>query len=232
MGAADRRHLGDTVEASGVRAKVVTAMTQTLRSRRPWEVPPERPEPDREDVAEGLPPWLAERLFERRIVFLTGRITTGSASTAAASLLSLDAMAEPPEPVQLHLSAPDGDLDAVFTVIDAIDSLRCQVRAVATAQVGGAAVGVLAAAHRRLAYPHARFRLAEPNLAGMNGTADDVARAAGRHLRALEDLVLRIAGATGQPRSRVEDDLSAGRLLDAEQARDYGLVHEVRGPGA
>jgi ATP-dependent Clp protease protease subunit len=37
-----------------------------------------------------------------------------------------------------------------------------------------------------------------------------------------------VAGATGQPRSRVEDDFSTGRLLDAEQARAYGLVHEIR----
>jgi ATP-dependent Clp protease, protease subunit len=179
-----------------------------------------------------MPSWLAERLFERRIVFLTGRITTGSASAAVAALLSLDAMADPPEPVRLHLSAPDGDLDAAFAVIDAIDSLRSPVQAVATAHVGGAAIGVFAASQRRLAYPHARFRLSEPNLAGMNGTADDVARAAGRHLWALEDLVLRIAEATGQPRSRVEDDLGARRLLDADQARDYGLVHDVRGPGS
>lgn len=199
---------------------------------RPWEVPPERSEPARtgEDGA-GLPSWLAERLFERRMVFLTGRVTAGVAGTAVAALLSLDAPDTDPAPVRLHLAAPDGDLDAVFAVIDAIDSIRSPVHVVATAQVGGAALGVLAAAGRRLAYPHARFRLAEPSLASVDGTADDVAQAAGRHLRALEDLVLRIAAATGQPRSRVEDDLSAGRLLDAEQARAYGLVHEIRGPG-
>ncbi|MFS8497987.1 MAG: ATP-dependent Clp protease proteolytic subunit [Micromonosporaceae bacterium] len=38
-----------------------------------------------------------------------------------------------------------------------------------------------------------------------------------------------MAEATGQPRSRVEDDFVRGRVLDVEQARAYGLIHEVRG---
>ena len=49
-------------------------------------------------------------------------------------------------------------------------------------------------------------------------------------------MVLRLADVTGQPRSRIEDDLSAGRHLSAAEARDYGLIHTVvgddeRGPG-
>lgn len=224
-------------------------MRAQLRGRRPWDVPqrpagPEPPERSGPSPQESLPPWLAERLYERRIVFLTGAVTAASASTAAATLLSLDVStggagpagfaghpAEPgddaPSPVQLHVAAPDGDLEAVLSLIDAVDNMRAPVHVVATGEVGGAVVGVYAAAPRRLAYPHARFRLAEPNLAGMAGTADDVASAAGRHLRALEDLVVRVAQATGQPRSRVEDDFGAGRVLGAAEAQEYGLVHEI-----
>lgn len=173
----------------------------------------------------GLDPWLAERLFDRRIVIMQGPITGPSASNAAAALFALDALSA--DPVQLHMSTPDGELDAVFAVIDAIDVMRAPVHALVTAELGGGAVGVYAAAPRRLAFPHARFRLAEPRVAGIAGTADDVATAAGRHLRALEDLIVRIAEATGQPRSRVEDDLSTGRPLDAAEAKEYGLVHEI-----
>jgi ATP-dependent Clp protease protease subunit len=187
-----------------------------------------QPSPEPRDPGPGLAPWLAERLFDRRIVFLRGQVTSEAASTAAAALLSLDALA--PDPIQLHFAAPDGDLDAVFALIDAIDTLRAPVHAVATAEVGGAAIGAYAVAGRRIAYPHARFRLAEPRVSDIAGTADDVASAAGRHLRALEELVVRVADATGQPRSRVEDDFGSRVLLDAQQARDYGLVDEI-GPG-
>jgi ATP-dependent Clp protease protease subunit len=169
--------------------------------------------------------WLEERLFGQRIVLLLGPIGAESATRVSAALLTLDALGT--EPVRLHLSAPDGDLTAAFALIDTFDVMRAPVEVLAMGQVGGAAIGVYAAADERLAYPHARFRLAEPKVADLTGTADDVAAAAGRHLRALEDLVLRIAEATGQPRSRIEDDLTATRLLGAEEAKEYGLVTTI-----
>jgi ATP-dependent Clp protease protease subunit len=110
-----------------------------------------------------------------------------------------------------------------------MDAMRAPVHAVVTAQAGGAVIAVLAAAQRRSAYRHARFRLAEPRAAGVTGTADEVAAAAGQHLRELEEVILRLVEVTGQPRSRVEDDLSTGRMLSAEEARDYGLIDTVVG---
>ena len=98
-------------------------------------------------------------------------------------------------------------------------------------------LAVLAAAEQRSAYRHARFKLAEPRAAGVTGTADEVAAAAGQHLRELEEVVLRLVEVTGQPRSRIEDDLSAGRTLSARggprlrpdrRGRRQG---EKRGPG-
>jgi ATP-dependent Clp protease protease subunit len=222
-------------ERGGSRGRDHVGRTSQLRlddDPRRWAPPspPDRPDwPGRPagpgEAAPGLEPWLAERLFDRRIVILHGPVTGPSATNAAAALLTLDALAV--DPVQLHMSTPDGELDSVFAIVDALDVMRAPVHAIAVAEVGGGALGVYAAAPRRLAFPHARFRLAEPRVVGIAGTADDVASAAGRHLRALEDLILRVADATGQPRSRVEDDLGAGRPLTAEQAREYGLVHEI-----
>jgi ATP-dependent Clp protease protease subunit len=174
-----------------------------------------------------MAPWLEERLFDRRIVMLRGPLTVAAASHAAAALLTLDAMGT--EPIELHVNASDGDLASAFAVVDALDAMKAPVHAVVTAQVGGAAVAVLAAADRRLAYRHARIRLAEPRATAMAGTADEVAAAAGQYLRELEELAVRLAEVTGQPRSRVEDDLSAGRTLTAEEAREYGLVDDIVG---
>ncbi|HLU45487.1 MAG TPA: ATP-dependent Clp protease proteolytic subunit [Natronosporangium sp.] len=194
--------------------------------RLPWGNPPggvdiEPPDP-------GLPPWLEEKLFERRIVFLRGPLTPHAAATASASLLTLDAMSN--EPVRLHLAASDGDLDAVLTLIDAIDTMHAPVHALATAEVGGAAIGAYAVARHRVAYPHARFRMAEPRTPGISGNAEAATSAAGRHLQALEDLVVRVARATGQPRHRVEEDFHTGRWLDVTEAKEYGLVDEVTRP--
>jgi ATP-dependent Clp protease protease subunit len=170
-------------------------------------------------------PWLDEQLFGRRMVFLRGVIEPEMAGRAAATLLALDAIG--PDPITLHLSAEEGQLAAVFTLVDALDAVRAPVHATAVGQVGGAAIGLFCAAQTRSAFAHARFRLSEPKVTSPGGTADQVVAEAGRYLRDLEDLVLRIAAATGQPRSRVEDDLSTGRVLSAEEAVEYGLITSI-----
>jgi ATP-dependent Clp protease protease subunit len=167
-------------------------------------------------------------MFAQRIVLLQGPVVASAANRAVAALFTLDTLGT--EPVRLHLNAPRGELSAVFAVVDALDMMRAPVHATVMGEVGGAAIGVFAAAHRRLAYPHARFRLAEPAADAVHGTADEVTSAASRYLWALEDLVVRVAQATGQPRSRVEDDFSAGRMMSATEAAEYGLVDEVLPP--
>ncbi len=188
------------------------------------------PEPWQSPAAGGgpaLPGWLEERLFDQRIVMVRGTLTGEAATGIAAALLTLDAAG--PAPVQLHIASAGGELAAALAVLDVIDSMAAPVHAVVTAQAGGAVVAVLAAAERRSAYRHARFKLTEPRASGVTGTADEVARAAGQHLRELEEVILRLVEVTGQPRSRVEDDLSAGRSLTAQEAVEYGLIDEIVG---
>jgi ATP-dependent Clp protease protease subunit len=188
--------------------------------------PPADP-PDRPGESGELSPWLAERLFDRRIVLLSGALRDPVATRTAAALLTLDALGD--DPIQLHISCTEGDLTAAFAVVDAVDAARAPVHAMVTGQTGGAALAVLAAANRRLAYRHAQIRIAEPRTESVLGTADEVAASAGQHLRELEELAERIAQATGQRRSRIEDDLATGVLLNAEQAKEYGLIDEIVG---
>ncbi|MFF5083021.1 ATP-dependent Clp protease proteolytic subunit [Actinoplanes sp. NPDC000266] len=190
-----------------------------------WGQPPHKPEPPA--GGPGVPEWLEERLFDQRIVMIRGPLTPEGATGIAAALLTLDAAGA--DPVQLHVASSGGELGAALSVIDVIDSMAAPVHAVVTSEAGGAVVAVLAAAERRAAYRHARFRLTEPRAAAVSGTADEVARAAGQHLRELEEIILRLVELTGQTRSRIEDDLSAGRGLTAREALDYGLIEEIVG---
>jgi ATP-dependent Clp protease protease subunit len=202
-------------------------VTPDLRWQPASPAPPPEPWPD---GGSPLPGWLEERLFDQRIVMIRGPLTGQAASGIAAALLTLDAAG--PEPIQLHVASAGGDLNAAHAVIDVMDAMAAPVHAVVTSEAGGAVLAVLAAAERRTAYRHARFKLAEPRAAGVTGTADEVAAAAGQHLRELEEVVLRLVEVTGQTRSRIEDDLSAGRVLSSAEARDYGLIDEVVGKEA
>ncbi|WP_199514517.1 ATP-dependent Clp protease proteolytic subunit [Nucisporomicrobium flavum] len=194
-------------------------------SPEPWRVPGAWPDAMPGGAGPQIPGWLEERLFDQRIVMVRGPLTAQAASGIAAALLTLEATG--PEPVQLHVASGGGELNAAHAVIDVIDAMAAPVHAVVTSEAGGAVLAVLAAATRRSAYRHARFRMTEPRAAGVMGTADEVAAAAGQHLRELEEVVLRLVEVTGQTRSRIEDDLSAGRVLSAAEAQEYGLIDEV-----
>jgi ATP-dependent Clp protease protease subunit len=166
-------------------------------------------------------------MFDHRIVLVRGRVDAAVANHVAGALLVLGLASS--DPVQLYLSAPDGELASAFTIVDAIDAVQAPVHAVVTSEVGGAALAVLAAATRRAALAHARIRLSEPRVGTLSGTADEVTAAAGRYLRELEEMAVRLAEVTGQPRSRIEEDLSVGRVLSAVEAKEYGLIGEVVG---
>jgi ATP-dependent Clp protease protease subunit len=194
----------------------------------PPHTPPDWPPGQLPGAGPGLPGWLEERLFDQRIVMLRGQLSPEVATGVVAALLTLDSAG--PEPVHLHVASPGGDLSAALSIIDVIDALSAPVHALVTSEAGGAVLAVLAAADQRAAYRHARFKLAEPRAAGVTGTADEVAAAAGQHLRELEEAVVRLAEVTGQSRSRVEDDLSSGRTLSAAEALEYGLIGEVISP--
>jgi ATP-dependent Clp protease protease subunit len=193
-----------------------------------WGFPAQPQQP--QEAGPAFPGWLEERLFDQRIVMLRGQLTNEAATGISAALLTLDAAGQ--APIQLHVACPGGELAAALAVVDVMDALVSPVHALVTAEAGGAALAVLAAADRRAGYRHARFKLTEPRAAGVNGTADEVAAAAGQHLRELEEVVVRLAEVTGRPRSRVEDDLSAGRSLNATEALEYGLLDEVISPKA
>ena len=90
--------------------------------------------------------WLEHELFERRIVRVTGRLDDGAASRAAAALLALDANGA--QPIELHLSSPDGELGATLTLIDTADTLRAPMRLLCAGQVGTAAVLSIGRVHQ------------------------------------------------------------------------------------
>jgi ATP-dependent Clp protease protease subunit len=171
--------------------------------------------------------WLHQTLYERRVVIVTGRLDDGVAAGAAAALVSLDATGN--TAIEVQVDSPDGTLEAAFVLIDTLGMIRAPVRALCRGLVGTPAIGVVAAAGYRAAFPHTRFRLAQPTvrLAGTPGEVD-----AGR--RQHRDLLVRfqahLTRATGRPVDAIADDMIAGRTLDAAEALEYGLIDDISPP--
>src|SRR5574341_1382668 len=175
--------------------------------------------------------WLQEKLFERRIVLLTGPLDGSGATEAAAALMSLDASAD--RPIEVHLDCPYGTLESAFVLIDTLDVLRATVHARCRGQLGGPAIGVAAAADHRSASPHTHFRLFQPT-AQFSGTPDQIALLSRQQQELLWRLHARLARLTGRPAEEIAEDMRRGRYLDAQEALDYGLIDEIsatRRPG-
>jgi ATP-dependent Clp protease protease subunit len=170
--------------------------------------------------------WLRERLFARRIVLVTGRLDDDVAAEAAAALRALDANAD--KPIELHLDSADGTLEAAFVLIDTLDLLRAMLRVQCRGQVGGPAIGVVAAADHRAAAPHARFHLSQPT-ERFTGTPDEIAARSRQQQDLLWRLYARLARRTGRPAEEIAEDMRRGRYLDAREALEYGLIDEVSG---
>ncbi len=114
----------------------------------PWRPaqPPDEPGPPRPPVPvvplREEPPLDSDaftQLFRRRVVLVSGEITPGVATDAAAQLMTLDA--EDEAGIQLHLNCRDGDLDAALMLADTVALTAAPVTAVCRGTLGGVALG-------------------------------------------------------------------------------------------
>jgi ATP-dependent Clp protease, protease subunit len=212
----------------------------------PWEPPrpPERPEPPRPFPWQPRPApeprqnpamqptrvWfdpaagqqsLYERLMARRIVMAHGTLDGEAATRLCAQLLTLDA--EGTGPIRLELQNLDAELPAVLSVMGILDVVRGPVSAYVSGQIRGPALGILAAARHRWAYPNALFVLSEPRVS-FDGTVTAITAREEQARAMLDELFSRVAEVTGHELDQVRADARRDRLFDVAEAIAYGLV--------
>jgi ATP-dependent Clp protease, protease subunit len=193
----------------------------------PWEPGRQQPGHDpRDEPPRGgsSVPSAADLLFDRRIVLASGDIDGDVATDLSARLVMLDGAGD--DPVVLHLRAPDAELEAAFAVADTIGVLSCPVDVVVIGQAGGPALMILAAARRREMTPHATLLLTEPGTR-VSGPASDIAIREEQHRGKVDAFYIRLAEVTGREVDEIREDAREGRMLTAEQATEYGIVHGI-----
>jgi ATP-dependent Clp protease protease subunit len=172
----------------------------------------------------GGPDWLAQRLLDQRLVALAGALDADTANRAVAELALLDASGD--DPVRLRLSGVTADLDVVLTLVDALDVMSAPVHATALGTIAGPAVALLAVADSRTVGPHTTVHLHDPRSpVGVPGA--ELETAAAEHARRVRRLQERLATACGRPVDEIAADMHPGRVLDAEEAHEYGLVDAI-----
>lgn len=152
----------------------------------------------------------------------SGVLDDDAATRVSAQLLTLDADGD--GPIRLEMQNLRAELSAALTVMGVLDTVRSQVRAYASGETNGAALGVLASCPRREAYPNAVFTLTEPRMA-FGGTVTAVTAREEQARRMTDSLYYKIAEATGREADEIREDARRGRTLTVAEALGYGLIH-------
>lgn len=168
------------------------------------------------------------RLLRDNIIFIGFPIDDSAANLITAQLLFLEAE-NPERDIWLYINSPGGSITAGMAIYDTIQFVRPDITTVCIGQAASMAALLVAAgaAGKRYALPNSRFLLHQPSISGLAGQATDIDIHAREILRLRESLNKIISHHTGQPLATVNKDVERDFILDAKEAKAYGLVDEI-----
>jgi len=169
---------------------------------------------------------LRERLFKQRTLVISSDINQALAGELTMQLLAM--ANESDDPITLFINSQGGHVESGDTIHDMIRFVRAPVRIVGTGWVAsaGALIYVAAEKQNRYCLPNTRFLLHQPS-GGMSGQFSDVEIETQQILSMRDRLNRIIARQTGQTVQRIENDTRRNYWLDAQGAKESGLVGQI-----
>ena len=170
------------------------------------------------------------RLLKERIIFITGGIDDGVATSVTAQLLFLESE-NPKKEVYMYINSPGGYVTAGLAIYDTMQYVRCPVATVCIGQAASMGSLLLASgqAGMRMVLPNARVMVHQPS-GGYRGVATDIER----HAEEIVDLKRRLneiyVKHTGQKYDAIEQKLDRDTFMNADQAQEFGIVDKVYEP--
>ena len=192
------------------------------------------------DTAAGLVPIVIEqssrgersfdiysRLLRERIVFVNGPVEDHMASLIVAQLLFLESE-NPKKDVFLYINSPGGVVTAGMAIHDTMQYIRPRVGTICVGQAASMGAFLLAAGEpgMRYATTNARIMIHQPS-GGAQGMASDIEIQAREILRMRQRLNELLAKYTGKPIDVIEKAVDRDKFLEADEAKEFGLVDEV-----
>ncbi len=195
---------------------------------------------DNDIQASGLVPMVVEqtgrgersfdifsRLLKERIIFLVGPVEDHMANLVCAQLLFLEAE-NPDKDIHLYINSPGGSVTAGMSIYDTMQFIKPDVSTMCMGQAASMGAFLLSggAKGKRFALPNARVMIHQP-LGGFQGQASDIEIHAREIIQMKENLNRMMAEHSGQPYETIANDTDRDNFMNAEQAKEYGLIDEV-----
>jgi ATP-dependent Clp protease, protease subunit len=166
-------------------------------------------------------------LLKERIIFLGTPIDDQIANLIIAQLLYLE-REDPDRDVSMYIHSPGGVVPAGLAIYDTIQLVRPDVSTICVGMSASFATILLAAGTigKRYALPNATIHMHQA-AGGVRGQAADIEIHAKEILR--EQQIIRdiLSKHTGQSTERIARDSDRDFFMDAQQAKEYGIVDEI-----
>jgi ATP-dependent Clp protease protease subunit len=171
-------------------------------------------------------------LLKERIVFLGTSINDQVANSVIAQLLHLE-REDPERDISLYIQSPGGEVHAGLAIYDAMQLNRCDVATFAVGVCASMATVLLSSGTpgKRYAMPNATIHMHQVLISGgIQGQASDIEIEARETIRINEIIRDILARNTGQDPERIRQDFDRNFWMDAQRAKEYGMIDEILSP--
>ncbi|MEQ1438213.1 ATP-dependent Clp endopeptidase proteolytic subunit ClpP [Fontimonas sp. SYSU GA230001] len=167
------------------------------------------------------------RLLKERVVFIVGPIDDYMANLVVAQLLFLESE-NPDKDIHLYINSPGGVITSGLSIYDTMRFIKPDVSTMCIGQAASMGAFLLSAGAKgkRYALPNARVMIHQPS-GGAQGQASDIEIQAREILYLRERLNQMMAEHTGQPLDKIARDVERDFFMNAEQAKEYGLIDQI-----
>jgi ATP-dependent Clp protease protease subunit len=186
----------------------------------------EMEERDKQEDKQGPMGKLQEKLLKTRSLIISGEITQTLVEKVITQLLLLQDMGD--EPIKLFINSQGGHVEAGDTIHDMIKFIKPRVIVIGTGWVASAGITIYLAADKedRYSLPNTRYMIHQP-LGGARGPAADIKIEADEIIKMRGRINKLISDGTGQPLEKIEKATQRNYWLDAQEAKEYGIVNQV-----
>ena len=167
------------------------------------------------------------RLLKERVIFLVGEVNDQSANLVVAQMLFLESE-NPDKDISFYINSPGGSVSAGMSIFDTMQFIKPDVSTLCMGMAASMGAFLLSAGAKgkRFVLPNAKVMIHQP-LGGTRGQATDIEIHARDILKTRDQLNRILAERTGQPLEKIARDTERDYYLNAEEAKDYGLVDQV-----
>ena len=166
-------------------------------------------------------------LLKERIIFLGTPIVDQVANAIIAQLLYLD-REDPERDINFYINSPGGIIYSGLAIYDTMQLIRPAVSTICIGMAASMATVLLCAgaSGKRYTLPNATIHMHQP-MSGAQGQASDIEIHAREALRLQDKMRQVISKHTGQPYEKVASDTDRDYFLNAEEAKQYGLIDDI-----